>query len=83
MDQTLIQKVMDHLGSYIKECSTYTPSIAQKFTGTIDPTVVIQCVSNTAISVQDPHSLVIFEIDIYAKNKEVNGTMILDVTFFK
>lgn len=79
MNQQLIQRVYDNLKTYVEQHSNDAPVIMKKYDGISDPAVVIQCISNIAIATQDPHSQLIFGIDIYTKNKEINGVMKLDV----
>lgn len=79
MNQELIHMLLEQLGAYVKGHSIYAPTIAKKFNGSIDPTVVIRCISNVAIATQDPHSQIVIGIDLYTKDKTVDGTDLLDV----
>lgn len=79
MNQTMFKRVYDSFRNYIMENSRFNPLVLRKPSTTIFPNVVITKITDRALMVNDPHSLMGIEINIYAKDMEYDGEIILDI----
>lgn len=76
MNIGLYDAVYGRFETFLKEHCTFDIMLLNQPAGEIFPNVVFEEINNTSISISDPHSLISYEINIYAKDKVIDGELV-------
>lgn len=79
MNRHMKNLVFKGLKQYVEEKSKYSPLVLSKPATDALPLVVITKITDKTVAINDPHSFVGFEVNIYAKDKEYEGEIISDI----
>lgn len=78
MNRHMKNMVFKGLKKYVEEKSKYSPLVLSKPATDVLPLVVITKITDKTVAINDPHSYVGFEVNVYAKDKEYKGEIISD-----
>lgn len=78
MNRHMKNTVFKGLKQYVEEKSKYNPLVLSKPATDVLPLVVMTKITDKTVAINDPHSFVGFEVNIYAKDKEYEGEIISD-----